>query len=1065
VKSKNLFFAAAGLFLLGAFANCGSLLELLRSSGVKGGLVVCVGSPGAGELAQLRSNESYIVQCLERDSGKVAQLRASLRSLQPGLYGPVSVQCLEDSYLPYAENLVNLLIVMDRNRLSLNECLRVLVPGGVLFLREGTGWKKIAKPWPEGIDQWTHGFHDPGGNPVARDSVVGPPRRLQWTCGPKWARSHGWTPSVSAMVSSAGRLFYVCDETLTGVDGSVPSKWFLVARDAFNGVLLWKRRVPNWGSKVISGTPGTGNGITVGRFTMPPHICKRLVATGDTVYVTLGARAPVTALWAESGEPKRTYKGSEGADEFVVLEGKLVVAINPPPEKKPPRVPALSTPPPAPPKHVCAFEASSGRLLWKQGPFKGIRASRGQDPFGRLELAAGGGKVFVLTDEAIWCLDLASGAVRWKIDRPLLPAGAVRRLGFAGMYEYKLAVMVYYKGVVLLAQPEPNIHHTYHTMPGTLYAFSAQDGRLLWKHPYGGWGHCTQPGVFAIGDTVWTHVHVPTEYGRVWGNGYRAKDPSKVEYRIQGLDLLTGKLVAQRLTKTIFNVGHHHRCCRNRSTVRYLLSSRRGVEFVDLSTGENFQNHWVRSGCQVGYLPCNGLLYVAPHPCACYIQAKLTGFNALAPKAEARLRKTQRRLRKGPAYGSVKRAPVEQKRKEWPTYRHDNRRSGATEEQIGAKLKEAWRSTIGGRPSSLTVAGGRVLASEIEGHTVYALSSRNGKILWSFTAGGRVDSPPTAAGEVAVFGCADGKVYCLRLSDGSLCWSFEAAPYRRFVVAEDQLESAWPVCGSVLVKDGLCFFAAGRSSYLDGGIYAYTLDLATGKVIEERRICHADPQTGKQPASPSPNYIPGLLNDIPVAGRRAVYIRQLAVWPVEARTGTHLYSTAGFLDDSLFNRTFWRYGSASTSGLMVLGEKEVYGFELYPSRGADTVFKPGDKAYRVVCIPLKAGKRTGAARRRRRRQAARWTKHLPIRVTALLRAGDLLFAAGPPDVVDPADPHGAWEGRKGGVLAVLKASDGKIVSTYKLPYPPVWDGMAASGGRLYLALSDGTILCMQKART
>ena len=42
-------------------------------------------------------------------------------------------------------------------------------------------------------------------------------------------------------------------------------------------------------------------------------------------------------------------------------------------------------------------------------------------------------------------------------------------------------------------------------------------------------------------------------------------------------------------------------------------SSRRGVEFVDLATGENTQNHWVRSGCLLGNLPCNGLLYAPPY--------------------------------------------------------------------------------------------------------------------------------------------------------------------------------------------------------------------------------------------------------------------------------------------------------------------------------------------------------------------------------------------------------------------------------------------------------------------
>ena len=49
----------------------------------------------------------------------------------------------------------------------------------------------------------------------------------------------------------------------------------------------------------------------------------------------------------------------------------------------------------------------------------------------------------------------------------------------------------------------------------SLYNGGAADGSLMWKHGYGGWGHCTQPGVFVVGDTVWTHVDAQTEYGSV----------------------------------------------------------------------------------------------------------------------------------------------------------------------------------------------------------------------------------------------------------------------------------------------------------------------------------------------------------------------------------------------------------------------------------------------------------------------------------------------------------------------------------------------------------------------
>jgi len=1055
------------VMLIGMFVCAGALAEsvadIVKDVNFKGGLIVHLGC-GDGKLtAALHVNESCLVHGLDTEADAVAKARRHIEGL--GLYGKVSVEILEDRVLPYAENLVNLLIAEDLGRVTMRECLRVLAPNGVAYVKSGSRWEKTVKPWPDTIDEWTHHLHDAGGNAVANDLVAGPPAHLQWTAGPLWARSHGWTPSVSAMVSAGGRLFYICDETLAGADATVPSKWFLVARDAFSGVFLWKVPIPKWGSEEFSGTPETGHGVTTGRFTMPPNVGKRLVAVGETVYVTLGTTAPVSALDAATGEVKSVYRQTANADEIICTDGRLIVSINPPGREKVALVGKGETPPAAPGKRVCAVDSDTGRVLWNRGPFNAIRAGKGQDPFGRLELAGGDGKVFILTTEAIECLDGQSGERIWRIDRPALPPEAVRRIGFAGMYEYKLTVMVYRDGVVLLAQPEPNTHHTYHTMPGTLYAFDAGDGERMWKHAYGGWGHCTPPDVFVVGDAVWTHVNAEAEFGSSWGGGFRAKDSSAVDYRIQALDLKTGKLRRELSTKEIFNVGHHHRCYRNKITERFLLSCRRGVEFVDLATGENYQNHWVRSGCLLGYLPCNGMLYVTPHPCGCYIGAKLNGFNALAPRrraSEIRRQKSER-LEKGPAYGrALTDSASPQPSDEWPTYRHDPRRTGATTSAVGADLEIAWRAKIGTGPSAPVTGGGKVFVACPDTHTVRALDACDGREVWRYTAGSRVDSPPTLHDGLAIFGSADGRVYCLRAADGALVWRFDAAPHHRLITAFGRLESPWPVPGSVLVHDGKCWFAAGRSSYLDGGIHIFALEPATGKVVHEDTIYSPDPETGKMSPEISANSMSGLLNDIPATDGSDVFIRQMSVSSSPGRSGQHLYTTGGYLDASWFNRTLWQTGRARTSGLMVLGKDVAYGVEVYASRSRETVFMPGARAYRLMCIPLKvpageSGGKKAAGKRRLQGPKPVWQQRLGIRVTAMVRAAGTIFVAGAPDIVDPEDPHGAWEGRKGGVLAAFAAADG---AEYKLAAPPVWDGMAAAGGRLFISTGNGCILCM-----
>ena len=192
--------------------------EILKAAGVSGGLVVHLGCGDApGLTAALRASDAYVVHGLSRDAEAVAGARKAF--LAKGVYGPVAVMHWTGKGLPYADNLVNLLVAADLGDVAMDEVRRVLAPGGVAMV----AGKKTVKPRPDTIDEWTHHLYGPGGNAVGHDTEVGPPRHLQWTAGPLWARSHGWTPSVSAMVSARGRFFAICDETLACVDGTVPS--------------------------------------------------------------------------------------------------------------------------------------------------------------------------------------------------------------------------------------------------------------------------------------------------------------------------------------------------------------------------------------------------------------------------------------------------------------------------------------------------------------------------------------------------------------------------------------------------------------------------------------------------------------------------------------------------------------------------------------------------------------------------------------------------------------------------------------------------------------------------
>ena len=72
-----------------------------------------------------------------------------------------------------------------------------------------------------------------------------------------------------------------------------------------------------------------------------------------------------------------------------------------------------------------------------------------------------------------------------------------------------------------------------------------------------------------------------------------------------------------------------------------------------------------------------------------------------------------------------------------------------------------------------------------------------------------------------------------------------------------------------------------------------------------------------------------------------------------------------------------------------------------------------------------------------------------------------LFIAGPPDVVPEDDPLAAFEGRKGADLWAVSASTGQKLSEIRhLESPPVYDGLIAAKGCLYISTADGAVHCL-----
>ena len=192
-------------------------------------------------------------------------------------------------------------------------------------------------------------------------------------------------------------------------------------------------------------------------------------------------------------------------------------------------------------------------------------------------------------------------------------------------------------------------------------------------------------------------------------------------------------------------------------------------------------------------------------------------------------------------------------------------------------------------------------------------------------------------------------------------------------------------------------------------------------------------------------------------------------------------ANTGLLEDCWGHRWNWQLGNGDTFGkLLAYNERMACGIQTYytflkhdKSMHPDTHdghlhqkytrYTPGQfpVGTRLFARENKQQEISESKRRQRRRLDAngyQWNKKALVQFRAMVLAEDTLFAAGWKDSVkifekSPSDKNDS-------VLMVLSAADGDMLSEYTLDAEPVFDGMAAAYGKLYLSLKNGTVLCL-----
>ncbi len=761
---------------------------ILKRIGVKRGICVLPGDT-ACELGLELARESELLIYIQLPQAKDVE-KARKVSDEAGFYGTrIFVDKGPLKRLHLADNIADAVVAVgSARRVPREEVLRVLRPGGKGLI----GRRVLSKPFPEGMDDWSHPYHGPDNNPLSEDSLIRAPYMTQFLADPRYG------PAPQLAVSAGGRLF----KAFGHVAWHEREEAFLntlVAFNGFNGTMLWKRALPEGlmvhrntmiatpetlflgddkSCKLIDAVTGGTKGEIIPPVSMAGGTFWKWMALEDGVLYALLGEAEMkdeTMRWKRQahGWPWDGISKGYNQPEQPWGFGQNLLAINP----------------------------ATRKVLWRYHE---------DEPMDGRAVCMKNGRIFAFRfGTYLTCLDSRTGEVLWRKTRDSAP----ELFETLGEYLPRQSWQTNWRTTVYLKCSDRVLYFAGPQL-GKLLAVSTEDGRILWQHPYDNFQLVIYPeALYAISGP--------------WGNNFSKK-----------FEPLTGEVIAELPTG-------RRACTRPTATSDSILFRAMGgsVRF-DLASARPRWLSPMRPPCHDGVTVANGLLYWWPFACDC--QLTLNGFTCVGPAGDFDFTPKSSwssRLERGP--GGIKPAgTLDESEADWPTFRANNQRTATSRAVIPEAGRQLWltksSSAASVNPTAPVMAGGLVLLGGPDG-VVRALDSDTGSERWKAFTGGEILIAPTIWKGRAFVGSGDGWVYCYEAATGRLLWRFRAAPAERNIPVYGKILSTWPAASGVLVEDGTAYVAAGLVNY--DGTYVYALDPATGDV----RWCndtsgHLDPE-------------------------------------------------------------------------------------------------------------------------------------------------------------------------------------------------------------------------------
>ncbi|MHC4109483.1 MAG: outer membrane protein assembly factor BamB family protein [Planctomycetota bacterium] len=790
--------------------------QLITKAGTSRGLCSLLGcESGTLALELVRGSQFFVYVQNPRE----ATAAAAQKTLDvDGLYGRrVLVERKNLDSLPFADNTVDVVLVPlgvkagaggdgvshKLKDLSIKQILRVLRPGGRAIIgsvrgaerqltkkrlsqwmvkggiekssfkpvKDSSGtWVELTKPKPKGMDSWSHWEHGPDNNPVSTDTVIKAPYRTQWLTGPLYS-------SMPAITTAAGgRIFTALGHI---AHHRREEQWLntLLARNGYNGSLLWSRKLPD--------------GYLVHR--------SAFIATEDCFYMI--ENDVCLMLDPESGREmgRISIPGIEDEWKYIALQdGVLYVLAGTVKDSSETTVvrskhshwswgelsPGYYQPkvPWGFGKTLAAYDIKRKKVLWRHSEEKEIDSRA---------LVIGDSEIFFYCPgEHTGCIDALSGKVMWrnndsKVVRLIEEPGK----GLKSTPGFRTTCYCLYTPDAIYFQAQTRMN---------VVAISSGDGKFLWSRKK----TTNNPNMLYADDKLFVGI----------GPG--------------GSTLMLEPLTGE----TVKDLGFAKRSCVRLTATPDSFFCRgmpEGLTRYDRNTKKILFNGAIRPACNDGVIAANGLLYIGPWLCDCNLS--LMGTSGLCSAGDFRVEEqdpVSQRLQVCEEVKTVAAFP-EIIKEDWPTYRGNNNRSACSAASVPADPKSLWRyrASASYRPSAPASAGELVFLCGDDGK-VRAIDGKTGGLKWSYATAGSVTQPPTVWNGRAYVGSSDGAVYCLEAATGRLLWRFRVAPVERRIMVYDRLCSTWPIASGVLVQEGVAYAAAGIIDY--DGTYVYALDAESG---------------------------------------------------------------------------------------------------------------------------------------------------------------------------------------------------------------------------------------------